>query len=155
MDEQTLPLLKEVFKWAREVRPSQPLTAGLWYDNEALNAFQLAASDVITFHNYNDEAELRKQIRVLKALERPVICTEYMRRPVSRFASHLPILKRAGIGAINWGLVMGKTQTYFPWGSPEGAFEPAVWFHDILKPDGTAHDEAEVRTIRKLTLPKA
>ena len=45
-----------------------------------------------------------------------------------------------GVGAINWGLVSGKTNTIFPWGSPEGAPEPKVWFHDIFRKDGTPFD---------------
>ena len=51
----SMPLLKNVFIWAREIDPSQPLTSGLW--NPALknfNRFQLAHSDIITYHNYND-----------------------------------------------------------------------------------------------------
>jgi hypothetical protein len=155
MDEASLPLLREVFKWAREVRPSQPLTAGVWYANQALNDFQLGASDVITFHQYNGLAEMKRQVAELKALGRPVICTEYMARPASRFATHLPLLKKEQVGAVSWGLVAGRSQTRFPWGSPEGAPEPEPWFHDILEPDGTPYDAAEFRAIRKLTLPKA
>ncbi|HWB62601.1 MAG TPA: cellulase family glycosylhydrolase, partial [Chitinophagales bacterium] len=49
----TLPLLKMVFKWAREVNPSQPVTAGVWTKAlPALRSFQLKHSDVITYHNY-------------------------------------------------------------------------------------------------------
>ncbi len=28
--QQTLPLLKQIFQWARQVNPSQPLTSGIW-----------------------------------------------------------------------------------------------------------------------------
>ena len=49
-------LLKNVFQWSREINPVQPLTAGVWNkDLTDLNRFQLAASDVITYHNYENE----------------------------------------------------------------------------------------------------
>ena len=52
----SLPLLKNVFKWAQEVRPSQPLSAGVWKDKlKTLNEFQLANSDVTTYHNYSGD----------------------------------------------------------------------------------------------------
>jgi hypothetical protein len=54
------------------------------------------------------------------------------------------LLKENGVGAINWGLVSGKTNTIYPWGSPEGAPEPKVWFHDIFRDDGTPFDASEV-----------
>ncbi|MCK7532111.1 MAG: hypothetical protein MZV63_14300 [Marinilabiliales bacterium] len=44
---------------------------------------------------------------------------------------------------MNWGFVRGKTQTVFPWGSKEGGPEPAVWFHDVLRPDGAPYLPAE------------
>ena len=67
----------------------------------------------------------------------------------SLFATHLPVLKRERVGCYNWGLVNGKTQTHFPWGSPKGAAEPKLWFHDIFRRDGTPYDPEEIRVIRK------
>jgi hypothetical protein len=29
--------------------------------------------------------------------------------------------------------------------------QPPVWFHEVLRPDGTPYREAEVRLIRELT----
>ncbi len=58
----SMPLLKKVFQWAWSVRPSQPLTVATWYDNASFNEFQLAHSDVITIHNYNDAANLEKEL---------------------------------------------------------------------------------------------
>lgn len=57
-----------------------------------------------------------------------------------------------GVGAINWGLVSGKTNTIFPWGSPEGASEPKVWFYDIFRKDGTPFDQEEIDVIRQYTI---
>jgi hypothetical protein len=152
LGDKSLPLLKEAFGWARSAQPSQPLTAGVWFNNPKLNDYQLSASDVITFHNYNKADDLRNQIHRLKKLGRPVICTEYMARTQrSLFATHLPIFKVEKVGCYNWGLVSGKTQTVYPWGSPPGAPEPRLWFHDIFRADGTPFDRQEVVVIRKLT----
>lgn len=150
LGDRTLPLLTAVFDWARAAAPSQPLTAGVWNDTlTTLNAYQLAESDVITFHNYNDAANLQAEIARLKQIGRPLICTEYMARPRdSRFETHLPIFKREGVGCLNWGLVSGKTQTIYAWGSPGGDAEPAEWFHDIFHADGRPYRENEAAFIR-------
>jgi hypothetical protein len=150
LGEFSLGLLKSVFKWAREVEPTQPLSVGVWYDNPILNKFQLRASDVVTFHNYKEVASLEKQIENLKGYGRPLICTEYMARSMgSRFETQLPVFKRERVGCINWGLVSGRTQTFYPWGSLEGSPEPREWFHDILRRDGTPFDAREVSLIKK------
>jgi hypothetical protein len=152
LGDQSLPLLKEVFRWAKGAKPEQPLTVGVWFGNQKLNDFQLQSSDIITFHNYHDAANLRKQIGELKKHGRPVICTEYMARTRdSRFDTHLPVLKEENVGCYNWGLVSGKTQTIYPWRSPKGAPEPKIWFHDVFRADGTPFDPKEVTLIRKLT----
>jgi len=148
----SLPLLKKAFAWARAARPTQPLTVGVWRGNEVLNDFQLAASDVITFHDYRSDAGgLKRRISRLKALGRPVLCTEWMRRPVSTIPTHLPIFKAEGVGCLMWGLVAGKTQTVYPWGSKKGAPEPERWFHDLLRPDGSPYVPEEVDVLRRLT----
>ena len=149
----SLPLLKKVFQWAWAVRPSQPLTAGVWFmDFPVINAYQLQHSDVITFHNYDDTASMKKAIDSLQKKGRPVICTEYMaRKNNSKFETHLPILKRCNVGAINWGLVSGKSNTIFPWGSKEGGPEPTPWFHDIFRKNGTPYDVKETELIKQLS----
>jgi hypothetical protein len=150
-DERSLPLLCKVFEWARDVDPIHPLTAGLWYDNAPLNAFQLQASDIITFHNYSGPTHLSAQIGDLRRTGRPMICTEWLRRGHSDVSTCLPVFWRERVGCCNWGLVCGKTQTIYPWGSPEGAPEPAVWFHDLLRQDGSPFDPDEVSIFRALT----
>ena len=149
----SLPLLKKIFEWAWAVKPMQPLTAGVWFmDFPAVNAFHLNNSDVITFHNYDDTVSMKKAIDTLQKRGRPVICTEYMaRRNNSKFETHLPILKRYNVGAINWGLVSGKSNTIFPWGSKEGSPEPNPWFHDVFRKDGTPYDVNEVELIKQLS----
>jgi hypothetical protein len=149
----SLPLLKKIFQWARSANPSQPLTCGIWFDNQVLNEFQLKNSDIISFHNYNLAEDLEKQIIELRKKDRPLICTEYMARPRgSKFETHLPIFKKYGVGAINWGFVSGKTNTIYEWSKPvpDGS-EPQVWFHDIFRKDGTAYDTQEIAFIKKMT----
>jgi hypothetical protein len=149
----SLPLLKKVFEWAWTVRPSQSLTAGVWFrDFPEINKYQLENSDVLTYHNYSDTVSMKKAIDSLQQKGRPVICTEYMARSNnSKFETHLPILKRYNVGAINWGLVSGKSNTIFPWGSKEGSPEPNLWFHDVFRKDGTPYDAKEIELIKKLT----
>ncbi len=117
-------LLPQVFEWAREANPMQPLTSGVWAVDTSpdgaslgeLQEIQLRESDVITFHNYTWPEYFKRQVSWLKKYNRPVICTEYMARPVgSTFDTVLPIAKEERVGAINWGFVAGKTQTYLPW----------------------------------------
>lgn len=147
----SLPLLKKAFEWARSVAPEQPLTAGVWFGDRTLNDFQLSESDIVTFHNYDGPEALVAQIGELRKLGRPVLCTEWLRRGHSEVATCLPVFKREHVGCFNWGLVAGKTQTIYPWGTPKGAPEPARWFHDLLRKDGTPFDAAEAAAFRDST----
>jgi len=152
-NETSMPLLKKIFEWAWTVRPSQPLTAATWYDNKDFNTFQLANSDVITIHNYNDAENLEKELKEKAKLGRPIVCSEYMARPRnSRFQTHLPIFKKYNVGAINWGLVSGKSNTIYQWSKPipDGS-EPELWFHDIFRKDGTPYDKKETEFIKAIT----
>lgn len=149
--ERSLPLLCKTFEWARAAGPEQPLTVGLWYDNPIYNAFQIHASDVISFHNYFDAANLAQQIIALREHGRPLICTEWLRRGHSEVAACLPLFQRESVSCINWGLVSGKTQTIYPWGSPGNEPEPKLWFHDLLRADGSPFNAEEVRLFRALT----
>ena len=150
----SMPLLRAVFKWGRAVNPSQPLSVGVWNDKLVnLNKFQLENSDIITYHNYNKPEEHQAAIDSLKKIGRPIVCTEYMaRRNNSLFENILPILKDNQIGAINWGFVSGKTNTIFAWDTPlpDGS-EPKLWFHDILRKDGTPYKKEEIEAIKKAT----
>ncbi len=152
--EKSLPLLKSVFRWGREINPSQPLSVGVWnIDLKTLNEFQLENSDIITYHNYNDSTAHRRAIDSLKTYGRPLICTEYMaRRNNSLFQTIMPMLKEENIGAINWGLVDGKSNTKYAWDEPipDGS-EPELWFHEIFRKDGSPYKEEEVLLISTLT----
>jgi hypothetical protein len=155
----TIPLLKNVYKWSWDVRPSQPVTAGIWNMDTsfaALNKIQVNYSDIITFHNYDEVEKMQAMIDSLRKFNKPLVCTEYMRRPVSNFKTHLPLLKKENIGAYNWGLVSGKTQTIYPWDSWKKLYdkEPSIWFHDVFRQDGTPFDASETELIRLLSQKK-
>lgn len=157
-------LLPEVFRWARAAGPAQPLTSGVWilwaghdWSNpakwSAMEKVQFENSDIITFHNYMELPAFEKSIKDLKKLGRPVICTEFMARGAgSKFQTHMPAAKREKVGMICWGFVAGKTQTNLPWDSWQKPYvnrEPAVWHHEILRPDGSPYDPAEVAAIKQ------
>ncbi|ORW49274.1 1,4-beta-xylanase [Mycobacterium paraense] len=160
-DQLVADLLPQVFAWARSVDPAQPLTSAVWQgewpdagSTSAIAGIQLENSDILTFHSYGGPADFEKRIEDLASQDRPILCTEYLARPLgSTVADILPIAKRHKVGAINWGLVAGKTQTYFPWDSWEHPYAsiPDVWFHDLLRPDGRPFQESEIQTIRELT----
>jgi len=159
-----LPLMTKAFSWARSANPEQPLTAGIWAgdwtSHETLKPIEKVSvdqSDVISFHNYDSAQEFEKRIKQLQQYDRPLICTEYMSRGNgSFFEGSLPIAKKYNVGAINWGLVSGKSQTIYPWDSWKKTYtnEPKLWFHDIFRKDGTPYKEAEVDLIKQLTARK-
>jgi len=153
LGKKSLGLLKEIFRWARDVNPSQPISVGVWFSNDDLNEFQLSNSDIVTFHDYHDATHLEEQISRLREHGLPMICTEYMARTNgSLFETSLPVFKRENVGCVNWGFVDGRTQTKYPWGSKEGSPEPETWFHEILHRDGAPYRQDEVDLIRKLTI---
>lgn len=178
---ETKQLLEDAWGWAREVDPSQPLTGCSFGAGHAYGEFHLSQSDILSFHCYHS-GNIPKNIDDLRKgyPGRPIICTEYMGRPDSTFKSCLPVLKENGVGAINWGLVNGKSGTVWRWPSqdavreiverPEWCLadiqaglgfdqpapgenypEPECWFHDIFRVDGTPFDAEEVKLLRELT----
>jgi len=156
--EMALRLLKQEWTWARSAGPSQPLTGGVWKGDwsesglSEMARFQLENSDVITFHCYDRPDVMKMRIETLRRFHRPIICTEYMARPLgSTFAAILPLLKRESVGAYNWGLVSGKTQTIYPWDSWEKSYtgEPALWFHDIFRNDGAPYNPKETEFLKQ------
>lgn len=153
--EHSLPLLKKVFEWARTINPSQPLTAGIWsLELPTLNWFQKENSDIITYHSYQNAELHQSWIDSMKSSGYPVICTEWMgRRFSSTFEEIMPILKKQKVGAFSWGFVAGKTNTIFAWDDPRpDGKEPELWFHDILRKDGTPYSEKETEAIKRYTL---
>lgn len=149
------PLLEKTFAWARAVDPSQPLSSGIWNNDKRLNAIILANSDVVTFHLYANRAKTAKRMKeILKmAKGRPVICTEWMNRPIgSTVKDCIGLFKEANVGCIAWGLVNGKTQTHLPWRHrPEKLPYTGVWQHDLFRGDFTPYDPSEIAIIKEAT----
>ena len=160
-------LLDQVFDWAQSVDPVQPLTSGVWIGEswdkpatlDAVEKIQIARSDVLSFHDYSWPETFLRRARQMLSYGRPVLCTEYMARGAgSTFDGSLPIGKRLDIGMINWGFVDGKTQTRLPWDSwrkPYTYDEPPIWFHEVLRADGSPYRAAEAELIARLaTAPR-
>jgi hypothetical protein len=155
-------LLPQAFAWAREAHARQPLTSGIWKGEDwsvsanlnETQRIQLEQSDVISFHSYDKADAFEKRIVSLQGYHRPIICTEYMARGNgSTFQGSLPVAKKYNVGAINWGLVAGKTQTYLPWDSWQHPYtdrEPSIWFHEVFRTDGTPYKQEEVDFIKKI-----
>lgn len=161
-------LLDKVFDWAQSTDPTQPLTSGIWIGDhwddltklDAIEQIQMKRSDVLSFHDYSWPETFEKRAKQMLTYGRPVLCTEYMARGNgSTFDGSLPIGKRLNIAMINWGFVDGRTQTRLPWDSwkkPYTYDEPQIWFHEVLRNDGTPYREAETDLIKRLTsLPKS
>ena len=161
-NELVIALLPQAFGWARSAHPTQPLTSGVWKGDwsvaeklEPGAKIQIEMSDVISFHSYDKPEVFEKRVLSLQQYHRPLLCTEYMARGNgSTFQGTLPLAKKYNVAAINWGLVAGKTQTYLPWDSWQHPYtdrEPAVWFHEIFRTDGTPYSAEETAFIKQMT----
>jgi len=162
--ERIAELLPRIFDWARAKKPVQPLTSGVWIGDDwspgaasltSIQRTQLERSDVITFHNYEQPEAFVSRIKQLRKYGRPLICTEWLARGAgSNVDTILPIARRENVGMINWGFVDGAIQTRFPWDSwqrPYTMEAPTVWFHDLLKADGTPYRAREAELFRTLS----
>lgn len=151
-------LLPQVFAWARNAGPSQPLTSGVWAAgalfDDSLAVIQIENSDVISFHDYQTPEAFEAKLLELPR-ERPLFLTEFMARtPGSTFEGILPMAKREKIASYCWGLVAGRSQTLFPWDSwanPYIEVPPDPWFHDVFHTDGTPYRESEVDFLKNIT----
>ena len=155
-------LLPQVFAWARASHPTQPLTSGIWGDWTSLDELppiahvQLEQSDVISFPHLQLARAVRSSYSSARAVPSS---TPLYRIHGARSWQHLrhdsadsPNSSR--LGAINWGLVAGKTQTYLPWDSWQHPYvieKPPVWFHDVFHEDGTLYRKREGTIMRNLT----
>jgi hypothetical protein len=167
---QSLKLLQDTWQWAWEVRPSQPLTACVaGAANREAKVLNAKNSDVYSFHNYSGAEGFARSVAdaIEQAKGRPVFCTEYMARTTGNTFQHcLPVFKEKNMACWNWGFVDGKSATKWAWSSrkieagagvpiptsnPENApNDPPLWFHDILKKDGTPYIAEEVKFIKNI-----
>jgi hypothetical protein len=144
-------LVRECFRWAREERPTQPLTAAVWNPAWAAASEELAAlSDLVSFHNYLELPPLRAMAEDLRRHGRPLLCTEWLARGLGSLPrTHLPYFAAERIGCWQWGLVNGRTQTHLPWPGLETLAADGTWHHDLLHADGSPYDDAEIACFRE------
>lgn len=163
----SLKLMRASFEWCREESPTQPRTVAAWvtplpgvagdpYQTE-IDQAALALSDIVTFHAYWETDHVEGFIAHLQAHNRPMLCTEWMARPIgSRICNQLELFKTSGVGCFQWGLVQGRTQTHLPWPADlvkahGGEADRSVWFHDLLDRTGQAYDPVETAELQRLT----
>jgi hypothetical protein len=155
--ELSMQLLKRAISWIRIIDPVQPVTMApwQWVNMESLSVldnFMFTHSDVISFHSYENKDGMTKRINSLNKFNRPVLCSEYMARPLgSTFEQILPLLRDNKVGALSWGFVQGKSQTHCSWDSWQinCQKEPQLWFHDILRNNGEPYDREEVEFLKE------
>ena len=157
--ELSMSLLIKAIGWIRAINPIQPLTMAPWQFDwsdhnklSALDNFMFSNADIISFHCYESKEGIEKRILELKRYGRPMLCTEYMARPLhSTFKEILPILKKHNVGAYNWGFVAGKSQTHIAWDSWQTPYvaEPKMWFHDVYRSNGEPYCKKEVAYLTK------
>ncbi len=165
LTEYALELCEKAVSWVRDEDPSQPLTVGAWRHmkifidrtpeifTHPIDKLALESSDVITFHAYSPKDVIEETLEILKPYNRPIMCTEWMARHAqSTVEDILPIFSKYKVGAYNWGLVNGKTQTHLPWpvimqASPDYI---KTWFHDLFHKDGTPYSEDEIKLFSDL-----
>lgn len=158
--ELSMELLKKTINWVRVINPTQPITMAPWQNDwscdtkiTALDNYMFSHSDIVSFHCYEDKKGTESRIKDILRYGRPMLCTEYMARPFKNtFEEILPLFKKYGVGAYNWGLVAGKTQTHCPWDSWQIKYddEPELWFHDIFRENGEPYIKEEVEYLQGL-----
>lgn len=178
MGERSNKLVYDTWVWAREVNPSQPITSTAKGSNGKNNIkINRINADLHSIHSYGGVEEITKYIRDYQSDDRPVMMTEWLaRKDGSTVQDCLPLMKEMKVGAVNWGFVNGKSQTAWDRNSRkdeqgrrvhpdvrraagdtivirpgENYPEPALWFHDLFRVDGTPFSEEEIAIFKKLT----
>jgi hypothetical protein len=169
-DECAYSLMEKVFEWVRLERPSVPLTASAWHMPDPFfdtsdviplghridqRAMQL--SDVISIHAYCEPMRLQSILTDIARFGKPILLTEWMARQISStFDTSLPTLKELKVGAYQWGLVKGKSQTWLPWPHIAHKYEnDPTWWHDVLDAEGNFHSEKEAEVFRSVLYPRS
>ena len=161
----TMKDLRELFELAWSIDPKQPLAADVWTcrssSPEAVHPVERLAgdlSDIISYHRYANLCEQKKTIDILRARwGRPMVNTEWLARLLGDdVATSYPLFAQERVGAVCWGFVAGKYQTYEPyepmWTSQftfRSADEPVTkWYHDLFRPSHHPYDPEEIAIIR-------
>lgn len=157
----SLKPMEKFFEIIRSHDPIQPLTSCIWSftsDFHAKREMERRAaelSDVITFHSYRKYADT---VVMLEALEndygRPLLCTEWLHRIEGNNVEEIfPLFYLKRIGAYNWGLIAGLSQTYEPWGDyyyrDSSALDLTKWQHDLYRVNGFPYDPKEIDLIKR------
>lgn len=160
----TPPYLKQLFDLAWKINPKQPLAADLWsgdYGRTEGSVQHLAGelSDIISYHCYGD---YEKQVLLIKDLKtrygRPLMNTEWLARVCHNDVfSAYPLYYLEDVGAICWGFVAGKYQTYEPWEGMWKSVEKgggkdwdfSKWLHDLYRPSHHPYDPREIDLIKR------
>lgn len=163
-DDRVLDLLPRVFDWARSADPTCALTSPLWVEPRTdperfspAERIQIEHSTVLSFHCYGGPDAFTAWVRRLRPYGRPLLCTEYMARPLgSTVGAILPLARDDRVAAFNWGLVAGRTQTTLPWDTWQrpAPGEPPLWFHDLLRADGRPYRDEEASLLRRCSSSK-
>jgi len=140
--EESYSLVYNAFKWAREAKPTQPLTS-TWYGN--------LLSDLISIHFYiNPEKYLEKAERIIrsaKSFGKPVLATEILGRPNhGELHQVIPLLRKHKIGWYIWELMIGVNQTRYQWPNSPKVDENIV-FQGLIYPDGKPYSEKEIQLL--------
>ena len=158
--EVTLRHLKQFFVEARRQETLQPVTSGVWHRPgkwTAAEKYALEVSDVVSFHNYNSFDSTVREIALLRALDRPLMVTEWLNRINRNDVRELfPLFFLEKIGCWNWGFVAGLSQTYEPYNSyfdnplaPDGLPRDFTkWMHDLFRPSLRPYDPGEIELIK-------
>jgi len=172
--DQSKQLVYDSWVWAREINPSQPITSctegSVGNINIKINRIN---SDLHSIHSYGGVNVTKEKIAPYLEDKRPILMTEWLNRYGGSIPSDmLPYFKEHKIGAINWGFVSGKTATIWHWNSRKGRNiekernegnvvkpgekfpEPELWFHDLLRMDGTPYKDSEIVAFKKATNKK-
>ena len=155
--------LKDAFIWAREEAPIQPITSSsIWLYEPDFNDAKAQAwhdelalmNDVHNFHLYDVSVGRMKAIeemiaRLKKLSNRPIVCTEAIARTRGgTFGRTLSVFSKYHVHFYSWGLYTADTNWDVAWNlSSFRPYEP--WFHDLLHPDGSPYDWAELDWIRR------
>lgn len=148
--EKVLPLMDQTFTWAREAGPEQPLSIAAWTKmGSAMSARMIEKSDIITFQSYEGAPPVSNLLKVLERYNRPVICSDWMmRQNQSTFEALLPLFSIHRVGWFNRGLVRGQTQEWVQQDDQVDTDNPELWQHDVLKQNGEAYRENELKLIQ-------
>ena len=162
--ERCLPLIQLLFDTVRELDPIQPLCSDVWYWKDYIHmrpndALSERLSDVISWHLYQPLAQFVIGYEQLKALNKPILLTEWLNRICHQTVQEIyPLLYLERINCWCWGFVAGKTQTYEPWeamweqydaASGKVDFDFKLWQHDLFRPSLRPYDPGEIEMIRR------